>query len=134
MANPTHEAVVRSFYAARAAGDDAALRDLLAEDIAWHEPGNEDYSGDTHGREQIMALLAKLTEATGGTFRLEPTAVIESKEHAAAVIEWSAERAGVQATGREIGVFRIEDGRIAEAWFHPEFDNPEAASTVFALD
>ena len=44
------ERVVRELYEARARRDWSAVRPLLAEDVVWHEPGDEDYSGDYRGR------------------------------------------------------------------------------------
>ena len=41
------------------------MREMLAEDVAWHELGPEwDYSGRHCGREQVAALLENLVEVT----------------------------------------------------------------------
>jgi ketosteroid isomerase-like protein len=49
-------------------------------------------------------------------------------------VRWWAEREGRRSDGNEIAVFRLRDGRIAEAWFHPDGYEPDALSAVFAYD
>jgi hypothetical protein len=60
--------LIRDFYAARARRDWAAVRGLLATDVVWHEAGDEDYSGNHHGQDEVTALLQQLVEV-----RLIPT-------------------------------------------------------------
>ena len=44
-----------------------------------------------------------------------------------ALVDFSAERHGGWMSGREIGVFRVADGQIAEVWFYTAED-PDAVS------
>jgi uncharacterized protein len=126
------ERVVRDLYEARARRDWRRVGELLADDVAWHEPGGEDYSGDHHGREQVVSLLQRLLAATGGTFRLAPEAFMHAAEHSAVLVRWSAERNGTRCDGNEIAVYRLRDGRIGEAWFYPDGYDAEALSAVFS--
>lgn len=128
------ERIVRDFYAARARRDWDAVRDLLAEDVVWRETdGNPDYSGDRQGRETVAELLAKLVEVTGGTFTLEPQEIVSTAEHVAAAVRWHADRSGVHVEGNDLAVYRIADGRIAEAWFFADGYDPQALSRVFSF-
>jgi len=128
------ERIVRDFYAARKRHDRQAVRDLLAEDVVWREAdGEQAYSGDHHGRDTVMELLAKLDEVTGGTFALEPREIISTAEHVAATVHWHAERSGRRVEGTELAVYRIADGRIAGAWFFPDSHDPEALRQVFSF-
>ena len=128
------ERIVRDFYAARGRRDWDAVRDLLAEDVVWHESdGNEDYAGDHHGRETVAELLAKLVEVTGGTFALEPREIIATAEHVAATVRWRADRSGIHVEGNDLAVYRIADERIAEAWFCADGYDPQALSEVFSF-
>jgi SnoaL-like domain len=63
--------LIKEFYAARARRDWGAVRALLASDVVWREAGEEDYSGEHHGRDEVTALLRRLVEVTEGSFRLE---------------------------------------------------------------
>jgi uncharacterized protein len=129
-----NERVIRDLYDARARRDWDAVRALVADDVTWHEPGDEDYSGDYRGRDAVVELLKKLLAVTGGTFELVPEAFLNSVEHSAVLVRWWAEREGRRSEGNEIAVYRFRDRQIAEAWFHPDGYDPEALSAVFAYD
>jgi ketosteroid isomerase-like protein len=129
-----NERVIRNLYDARARRDWDAVRVLFADEIVWHEPGEEDYSGDHRGREAVVGLLEKLVAVTGGTFELVPEAFLNSAQHSAVLVRWWAERDGRRSDGNEIAVYRLHDRRIAEAWFHPDGYDAEALSAVFTYD
>ena len=120
MSHP-HEALVRGFYAARARRDLVAVRDAIAPDVVWHEAGSRPpYTGDLIGREVVLAMMAKAAELTGGTFRLDLDDVLANDRHAIALVNWVAERGGRTLRGKEVAVYRVRDGRLAEAWFYPD--------------
>ena len=81
-----------------------------------------------------MTLLEKLVQVTEGTFKLEPEAFFNLQEHSAVTVRWSAERQGPRSEGREIAVYRVQDGKIAEVRFFNEPGDPATFSTVFAFD
>jgi ketosteroid isomerase-like protein len=113
-------ALIRRFYAARAAGDLALVRALLDPAVDWVEP---EIAGQPHrlrGAEAVLDMLQRARVATGGTFRLDVTAAIETATHCAAVVAWSAMRDGRMIRGRELAVFELRGGRIVAARFHPE--------------
>jgi ketosteroid isomerase-like protein len=129
-----NERAIRELYDARARRDWNAVRALLADDVGWHEPGEEDHSGDHRGREEVVALLEKLVAVTEGTFQLEPEAFLNSVEHSAVFVRWSAERDGMRSEGNEIALYRFRDGKIAQVWFYVDGFEPETFSTVFRFD
>jgi uncharacterized protein len=128
-----NELVIRDLYEARARRDWAAVGSLLADEVGYHEPGEEDHSGDYRGRDEVVALLEKLVAVSEGTFQLEPEAFLNMQEHSAVLVRWWGERQGRRSAGSEIGVYRISDGKIAEVWFYNEPSDPEAFSAVFAF-
>jgi uncharacterized protein len=128
------EQAIRELYAHRARRDWDAVRALFAEEIGWHEPGEEDYSGDYRGREEVVALLEKLVAVTEDTFQLEPEAFLNSVEYSAVLVRWWAERQGRRSEGNEIAVYRFRDGKIAQVWFYVDGHDPEAVSRVFGYD
>jgi uncharacterized protein len=125
------EEVIRAFYAARARHDHEALRPLVTDDVVFHEPGAESYSGDYAGPDALIDHFDRLLEQTEGTFTLEPTDVIETKDYAAARISWFAERAGVRSEGLELAIFRFRDGEIAEVSFFQDAYDLDALREVF---
>lgn len=129
-----HETLIRAFYAARARRDWDAVGELLNDDVAWHESGNEDYSGVHRGRSEVMRLLRRLNDVTGDTFALEPSGFIVTAEHVATNARWSAARGKTTVEGNDLAVFRLVGGRIAEARFFPDGYDPEALTAVFSFD
>ena len=128
-----NEQAIRDFYEARARRDWAGVGALLADEVGYHEPGDEDHSGDYRGRDEVVALLAKLVAVSEGTFQLEPEAFLNMQQHSAVLVRWWGERQGRRSDGYEIGVYRISDGKIAEVWFYNEPSDAEAFSAVFAF-
>jgi uncharacterized protein len=122
------------FYAARGRRDWVVVRELLASDVVWHEAGDEDYSGDHHGRDAVTALLQHLVEVTDGSFRIEPIEFIATAEHVATNARWSAERRGTRVEGNDLAVYRVADGQIADAWFFPDGFDPNALTEVFSFE
>jgi ketosteroid isomerase-like protein len=118
-------AVVAGLYDARARNDLNAAADLLAPDVVWHEP--YDYLGTLNGRDAVMDAIRQSVEETRGTFSLTVTDLLASDDHVVALVDFSAERHGGRMSGREIGVFKVDRGLIAEVWFYTAED-PDAVS------
>ena len=127
------EQLIRKLYDARARRDWDAVRALLADEVGWHEPGDEEHSGDFRGREEVTSLLERFVEVTEGSFQLEPEAFLNLDDHSAVAVRWWAERCGRRSAGREIAVYRVREGTIDQAWFYNEPSDAEALSAVFAL-
>jgi uncharacterized protein len=128
---PQKEELIRAFYDARARHDHEALRPLVTDDVVFHEPGAESYSGDYKGPDALIDHLDRLLEQTEGTFTLEPTEVIEIEDYAAARIFWFAERGGVRSEGLELAIFRFADGKIAEVSFLQDASDLDRLREVF---
>jgi ketosteroid isomerase-like protein len=129
------EELIRTFYEARSRRDWRAVRDILAADVTWHELGPEqDYSGVHRGRDRVTSLLERLVDVTEGSFSLEPLNAITTADHVATNVRWHAERGGRRVDGNDLAVFRIADGKIAEAWFFPDGFDAEALTHVFAFE
>ena len=94
-----NEQAIREIYATRARRDWAAVRSLLADEVGYHEPGEEDHSGDYRGRDEVVALLEQLVEVSEGTFQLEPEAFLNLQEHSTVRVRWWAERDGRRSEG-----------------------------------
>jgi len=127
------ERAIRELYDARARRDWDAVASLLADQVGWHEPGEEDHSGDFRGREEVVALLEKLVAVTEGTFQLELEAFLNLDHHSAVLVRWWAERQGLRSEGREIAIYRFQSAKIAQVWFYNEVSNPDDFSAVFAF-
>ena len=123
-------APIHKFYEARACGDRQMVRALMAEDIAWHDPYPPPHGGDLHGREAVFRdIFDAAGELTEGSTRFWLHDVLANDEHAVALVHWSSTYRGKTMESREVAVFHVRGGKIAEAWFYPE--DPEAVKEFF---
>jgi ketosteroid isomerase-like protein len=121
--------LVRAFYDARARGDRAAIRRILAADIQWHDPYPPPHGGDLQGLETVLRdVFDGAAKLTGGSTRLWLEDVLANDRRAVALVGWSSTYRGRTMEGCEVALYTIRDGQIAEARFFP-FDR--AASDAF---
>jgi uncharacterized protein len=116
--------LLEDFYRAQAAfyaGDDdtAALRGLLADDIAWHVPGRSPIAGHYHGHQQVLGYFAARRARARATFRVLSRAILADDQWAVQLADGQLERDGQLRTWQTVGVFRIAGGKIAECWLVP---------------
>jgi ketosteroid isomerase-like protein len=121
--------LVRAFYDARVRGDRVALRQMLADEVRWHDPYPPPHGGDLVGADTV---LAEIVDAAGvltqGSTRLVPHQVITDGTLAVALVRWSATMQDRTMEGLEAAVYKVIEGRIVEAWFHPA---DQSASDAF---
>jgi uncharacterized protein len=121
---------IRRLYAARARDDRDEVRAILADDVRWHDPYPPPHGGDLVGAEAVIAnVIEQAGELMAGRTRLELRDVIASDTHALALVDWSATLRGERMSRTEGAVYRIADGRLAEAWFFPQ--HPAASDAFF---
>lgn len=113
-------AVVRRLYELRASGRLAAVRSLLAPEVRWREPDVGEHMGELIGADAVIDMIERAMAVTDGTFTLRVMSTTETATHCAAVIAWSARKAGSVIQGRELAVFGVRGGLIFEAAFFPE--------------
>ena len=116
MAEHPNVARIRDGYAAFAKGDFAALTDLLAEDLVWHQGGRSQLAGDYRGREAVFGYFAKLMEVTEGSFHVDVHAVLADDEHGVALTVATASRGGRSMTTNDADVMHLRDGKVTEFW------------------
>jgi uncharacterized protein len=123
MAEHPNVARIRDGYAAFAKGDFAVLNDLFAEDLLWHEPGQNQLSGDYRGRDAVYGLFGKLIEVTEGSLRVDLDAAFADDEHAVALVVVTAGRGGQSVQVNAAQVFQMRDGKVVEFWSLPADPN-----------
>ena len=116
MAEHPHAARIRDGYAAFATADFAALNDLFAEDLRWHDAGRNQTSGEYRGRDAVYGFFGKLMEITERSFRVDLHAVLADDEHGVALVVLTASRGGRSVEVREAHVFHMRDGKVVEFW------------------
>lgn len=130
------KAVVDEFLARQremyAGGDLAAVGELLAEDVVWHVPGTSPIAGDYRGHDAVIRYFRLRRDLSGGAIRVTKG---DDAHHEEALIQLADGRArlgGSEVMWRTAGVYRVADGRIAEASLIPldqqHFDRVWAAT------
>jgi ketosteroid isomerase-like protein len=111
--------LIRQLYDARARNDRETIREILAEDVSWHDPYPPPHGGDLVGVDAVFRdIFDKAGELTDGTTRLRLHDVIADDELAIGLVYWSSTYRGRAMEGKEVAIYRIRGGKVVEAWFH----------------
>jgi acyl-CoA thioesterase FadM/ketosteroid isomerase-like protein len=120
---PDAEAVVEEFLTRQremyAGGDLEAMQELLAEDVVWHVPGTSPIAGDHRGREAVTGYFRLRRELAGGAIQVAKKGEAHHDEALVQLADGRAPLGGREVVWRTAGVYRVADGRIAEAWLVP---------------
>jgi ketosteroid isomerase-like protein len=117
-------AAQRAFYAGGAA---APLREVLADDIVWHIPGDNAIAGEYRGVEAVMEYFARRRDLAQRSFRMHPGEVMAGDgDHVAVLTDGTAEIDGVERRWSTVGLYRLRGEQVAECRLLPldpqEFD------------
>jgi uncharacterized protein len=116
MAEHPNATPLRGLLEAFATGDVAGEERALAEDVTWHAPGTNRFSGRFEGRAAVMERLDAMREA-GIDARLDVHDVVANDEHAVALVHLHLEVAdGRRYDQPQVQVAHVRDGRIVEFW------------------
>jgi YbgC/YbaW family acyl-CoA thioester hydrolase len=133
---PEANAVVEEFLTRQremySGGHLAPVEELLAEDVVWHVPGTSPIAGDYRGREAVTGYFRLRRELAGGAIRVTKGGEAHHEEALVQLADGRAPLGGREVVWRTAGVYRVADGRIAEAWLVPldqeHFDRVWAAT------
>jgi hypothetical protein len=118
MAEHPNVARIRDGYAAFVKGDFAALNDLFAEDLLWHEGGRNQLSGEYRGREAVFRLFGRIKEVMEEQ-HLDLRAVFADDEHGLVLVGVTAGRGGRSIKFDAVDAFHLRDGKVVEFWGAP---------------
>ena len=120
-----NEELLRREYEAFAREDLAVLDEIFADDIVYHVPGNNPFSGDYHGKASVFRLFREDRRAS---FRSEIHDVLANDRHAVALTSVHGTRGDRVLEDITVHVVHVVGGKITEAWFFP---GDQAASDEF---
>ena len=95
------------------------VAELLAPDVVWHVPGTSPIAGEHRGRDAVVAYFRRRRALAEDTFVLHPKGVLEDGDAVVQLVDGEATIAGERRTWSTAGVYRVEDGLIAEVWLVP---------------
>ena len=108
--------LLRSLLGAFAAGDVDGMGGTFDDDVTWHAPGTNRFSGRFGGRAAVMQRLSEMREA-GISTRFDVHDVVANDEHAVALVHLHLEVAdGRRYDQQQVQVAHVRDGKIIEFW------------------
>jgi uncharacterized protein len=111
--------VATDLYQAFGAGDLAALKAHLADDVVLHVPGHQPLTGEHHGPDGFVQFLLASRAATQDGERVELVDVLGGARYAAGYCRITGERDDRQPLDNTtVHLMRIEAGLVREVWFH----------------
>jgi hypothetical protein len=110
MSHPNEE-TLKQIYGALAQGDVNTLMGLLSEDIEYHISGRSPVSGDYSGKQEVLGLIGKLMELSGGTFSVEVLDILANDEHGVTLTMERGQREGKTLENRAVHVWDMRDGK-----------------------
>ncbi|QNP68833.1 nuclear transport factor 2 family protein [Streptomyces roseirectus] len=120
--------LARAYFQAVQNGDMAALGDLLDEQIVWHQPGTNRFSGDHRGQGAVFQMLGGMMEASQGTFAIDKIhSLMGNGDLVAAAIHFTGRRGDASMAMDGVDLLRITGGKITEMWLFSGDQNAEDA-------
>jgi ketosteroid isomerase-like protein len=107
---------VRAALDAQARDEIEPLADLMAPDVVWHVPGVHRFAGEFRGRQEVLDLMLRQTEASIRTSFDEIHAVVGDDEHVVALVRATLTGPGGSVPMRSVLVFHFDGARIEEFW------------------
>ena len=95
------------------------VRELLAEDVVWHVPGRSPIAGDHIGVDAVIEYFETRRRLADESMRIHPGDMVAGEGFVAQLADGSAEIGGRRVEWSTVGVYRLEEGRVAEAWLVP---------------
>jgi uncharacterized protein len=104
------------FYAG---GPVEPVEELLVPDVRWHVPGTSPIAGDHRGRGAVLAYFDRRRTIARATMRMTVRERLVDEEAVVELVDGHARLLGGSVTWRTVGVYRVRDGLLAEAWLVP---------------
>jgi uncharacterized protein len=102
-----------------AAGPVDSVVELLTEDIVWHVPGASPIAGDHRGHDAVTEYFLARRRIADRSMRLHPGEMVAEEDLVVQRVDGSAEVGGEPVSWKTVGIYRLEEGRIAEVWLVP---------------
>jgi ketosteroid isomerase-like protein len=105
-----NENTLRKLYDALGRGDVPTVLGLLADDVRYHIYGRSKVSGDYVGKDEVLGLVGKLVELSGGTFRIQVLDILANDEHGVVLTRETAQHDGKTLDNHAVHVWDVRGG------------------------
>jgi uncharacterized protein len=121
--------IAREYFESVQKGDLGRVGELLDENVVWHQPGANQFSGEKKGRDAVFGMLGGMMEASQGSFAIDKVhALMGNGDLVAATIHFAGRRDDASMSMEGVDLLRVENGKITEVWL---FSADEAAEDTF---
>ena len=117
--------------------DLTGIADVLSEDFVWHfiNPKLPEHQGDYVGLAGLQDFFERTQDFSGGTFKINPVSITPVGDEL--VVVHVKDTMVFEGTPMEIDavvVWRIVDGKFAEAWDIPAVHTPHVVRNATAFE
>ncbi len=117
------------YFDALSAKDFATVASMFADDIVWHQPGSNRFSGTHRGAAAVGDMIGGMMGASQDTFELSVTgAPLTNGPLITVPVHFAGQRDGAVMAQDGVDLLRIEGDKIAEAWL---FSSDPASEDAF---
>jgi ketosteroid isomerase-like protein len=121
-------AVARRYFDALSAKDFATVASMFADDIVWHQPGNNRFSGTHHGSAAVGEMIGGMMAVSEGTFELSTTAAPMVNGTLVVVpVHFAGKRDGAAMAQDGVDLMAVEGDQISEVWLFSSDQQSEDA-------
>ncbi|RXJ73287.1 ketosteroid isomerase [Veronia nyctiphanis] len=120
--------MIEAYFSSLAAGDMETFAGFFAENVVWHQPGKNKYSGAKNGFRVIGQMIGGMMQDTQGTFVVKQNGDVMANGNLVSVeVAFSGKKGNtsIDMTGHDL--FKIKDGKIVEVWLFSEDQKAEDA-------
>ena len=114
----SYSEIIATYFKAIQTGDLAKLGALVAADVIWHQPGDNQFSGTHTGAEAVFAMIGSMMEASAGTFKIDLVKdIMVNGAEVAATIDFSGQRNGTEMALGGVDVFTVKMARLPKSGY-----------------
>lgn len=114
--NNAHTELLKKFYASFAEGDVAGMLSVCSDDVTFQIQGKSRLAGKYTKATVGPQLVQKISELSGGTYKLDIHDVMASDLHGLVLGTIKMSKGGAPVEYRSVHVWRIQGGKLV-AWY-----------------
>ncbi len=125
----TIQQTANAYFSTLSSGDIDGFAALLADDIVWHQPGSNRFSGTHRGKTAVLEMLGGMVAHTQGTLKVAADGkIMFNGNFAACPVRFSGNSGSRQVDLRGgVDVLEIQNGKINQVWLFSAGDGEEDA-------
>ena len=111
-----HMSLIKDLLAALSTGKPADAILLFTPNVVMNVPGRNSFAGAYRGRDEVVKLLVRLREWTGGSMRVRLHDVLANEQHGVVMYTVNATHQDRSIEYTYVDLYHFRDGQISEVW------------------